>query len=113
MKSRHDPLNLLESARPSPDGERVDVLASGTGFRLERIVSLGQATEPGEWYDQDRSEWVMLVAGAARLRFEDQPSDLALAPGDAVLIDAHRRHRVTWTDPAHPTVWLALHFDAS
>jgi len=111
MQSKNGPLNLVESARPSPGAEQVDVLASGIGFCLERIVSLGQVTPAGQWYDQHRAEWVLLVAGAARLRFEDQSADLSLGPGDAVLIEARRRHRVTWTDPSRPTVWLALHFD--
>jgi len=111
MQSKNVALNLVESARPDPSGERVDRIASGSGFDLERIVSLGQVTPAGHWYDQDRAEWVMLVTGAARLRFEDQPEDLSLEPGDSVLIEARRRHRVTWTDPSRPTVWLALHFD--
>jgi cupin 2 domain-containing protein len=32
-----------------------------------------------------------------------------MGPGDHVHIPAHRRHRVEWTDPAQPTVWLAVH----
>ena len=33
-----------------------------------------------------------------------------LRPGDYLLIPAHCRHRVEWTDPEQKTVWLALHF---
>ena len=79
-------------------------------FRLERIVSAGQATPPGEWYDQDTHEWVALLTGGAGLRFEDEAEPRVLAPGDYLLIPAHRRHRVEWTDPEPPTVWLALHY---
>jgi cupin 2 domain-containing protein len=79
-------------------------------FRLERIVSGGQATPPGQWYDQDTHEWVVLLRGGARLRFEDEPEPRVLSPGDHLLIPAHRRHRVEWTDPEAPTVWLALHY---
>ena len=53
----------------------------------------------------------MLLSGSARLRFEDEATDRDLQPGDYLLIDPHRRHRVEWTDPNKPTVWLAIHFD--
>jgi cupin 2 domain-containing protein len=33
-----------------------------------------------------------------------------LSPGDHVIIPAHVRHRVEWTDAEHPTVWLAVHY---
>lgn len=104
-------MNLVERVRPSPEAERVDVLAAGGAFRLERIVSLGHVTPAGEWYDQDECEWVLLVSGRARLQFEGDADELDLRPGDSLLIESHRRHRVSWTDPSTPTVWLALHFD--
>jgi cupin 2 domain-containing protein len=78
--------------------------------RLERIVSTGHATPPGQWLDQDRTEWVTVLRGQASLRFEDEPEPRLLSPGDYVLIPAHRRHRVEWTDPGEPTIWLALHY---
>jgi cupin 2 domain-containing protein len=81
-------------------------------LRIERIVSTGQATPEGEWYDQDTDEWVLLVAGAARLRIEGDDEDRDLVPGDWVLLPAHCRHRVTWTQSVPPTVWLAVHFAA-
>jgi cupin 2 domain-containing protein len=98
---------------PTPSGvtaEFLQVLLETGDFRLERIVSAGQATPPGEWYDQDAHEWVVLLSGSAGLRFEDEPEPRVLSPGDYLLIPAHRRHRVEWTDPEAPTVWLALHY---
>lgn len=95
---------------PASD-ELVAELVSQAGVRIERIVSLGHTAPDEGWFDQDRSEWVMVAEGGARLRFEDEPGDRRLVPGDWVLIDAHRRHRVTWTDPNTPTVWLAVFFD--
>lgn len=50
----------------------------------------------------------MVLAGAARLEIEDQGIH-ALGPGDSVFLPAHCRHRVEWTEPNAPTVWLALH----
>jgi cupin 2 domain-containing protein len=77
---------------------------------LERIVSWGQATPSGEWYDQDTNEWVILLHGRAVLLFEGEPGRVALKPGDYVHIPARQRHRVEWTDPEKKTVWLALHY---
>ena len=93
----------------APD-EVVDVLVQTPGARLERIVSLGQATPPGTWYDQDTHEYVVLLRGSAALRFEDEAEPRLLRPGDWVDIPAHRRHRVEWTAAGEPTVWLALHY---
>jgi cupin 2 domain-containing protein len=92
-----------------PDGpagdERVDRLLERLPLRIERIVSTGQATREGEWYDQDGDEWVLLVAGSARLRVEGEDADRQLHAGDWILLPAHCRHRVTWTqsDPAGPS----------
>ncbi|MEX0711947.1 MAG: hypothetical protein WD278_06335 [Pirellulales bacterium] len=52
----------------------------------------------------------MLVAGSAGLQFEGEPAIRQLRPGDYVLIPAHLRHRVEWTDPDQASVWLALHW---
>ncbi len=102
--------NLFD-ALPGPGaGEAFDVLLARTGLRIERIVSNGHASPPGFWYDQPQGEWVLLVAGAAALRFEDEPAVRTLAPGDCLDIAAHRRHRVEWTHPAEPTIWLAVHY---
>ncbi|RIK78075.1 MAG: cupin [Planctomycetota bacterium] len=93
--------------------ERFDTLVEGSAFRLERIVSTGQATPPGEWLVQSRAEWVAVLAGSAAVRFEDERDESELRPGDWLYIAANRRHRVEWTDVERPTVWLALHFDAA
>jgi cupin 2 domain-containing protein len=102
--------NLLRDLPDAGAGEVTDTLVDVPGLRIERIVSRGQASPPGFWYDQPQSEFVLLLAGAARLRFADEPHDRALGPGDHLSIAAHRRHRVAWTDPALPTVWLAVLF---
>ena len=85
-------------------------LLHGGEFKLERIVSTGQVTPAGQWFDQETDEWVALLSGGARLLFEGDSDETVLHPGDFVNIPAHRRHRVTWTDPECETVWLAIHF---
>jgi cupin 2 domain-containing protein len=90
--------------------ELVDVLVDTSTARLERIVSTTHRTPPGQWYDQDTDEWVAVLRGRAGLRFADDDAIVVMNPGDWLVIPAHRRHRVEWTDPDGPTVWLALHY---
>lgn len=96
-------------AHPLPNEQIVELL-SAQNIRIERIVSTGQATALDEWYDEDRSEWVLLLAGSAGLIFEGESEPLLLEPGSYVHIAAHVRHRVAWTDPLVPTIWLAVHY---
>jgi cupin 2 domain-containing protein len=103
-------MNLLRDLPDAGAGEITDALVARSDLRIERIVSLGQASPPGFWYDQGEAEWVLLLAGAARLRFADEPEARLIGPGDWVEIAPHRRHRVDWTDPAQPTVWLAVFY---
>jgi cupin 2 domain-containing protein len=103
--------NLLRELPDARGGEVIEKILAAPGVRIERIVSFGQASPPGSWYDQNQAEWVLLLTGAARLRFADEPEPRPLAPGDWVEIAAHRRHRVEWTDPARTTVWLAVFHD--
>lgn len=80
------------------------------GVEIERIVSRGHVTAPGEWYDQAWDEWVLLLQGQAQLRFQNENKPIDMLPGDYVLIPAHVRHRVEWTATATDTMWLAIHF---
>jgi cupin 2 domain-containing protein len=100
---------LAEIPEDLPE-ELIQTLLRTPSFRIDRIVSLGQTSPEGFWYDQETHEWVLILSGAARLLLEgDEPLDLR--PGDFVNIPAHRRHRVEWTDPAQPTIWLAVHHE--
>ena len=95
-----------------PDGlreELFETIQSAPHVRIERIVSHGHSSPPGFWYDQDTSEWVLLVRGAARLRFEGEGA-VEMVPGSFTNIPAHKRHRVEWTDPNQSTIWLAVHY---
>jgi cupin 2 domain-containing protein len=62
--------NLL---RDLPDASAAEVftpLLERPGCRIERIVSLGQATPAEAPYRQAHDEWVMLLQGAARVVLE-------------------------------------------
>jgi len=100
--------NLLS---PLPDARAAEIFTSlleRPGLRIERIVSAGQITPEDAPYDQPQDEWVVLLTGGARLWLESD-GEIALAPGDALLIPAHVKHRVTWTQADPPAVWLAIH----
>ena len=101
-------LNRLP-AGPLPR-EAVEVLVERPGMRIERIVSTGQTTPEGQWYDQETDEWVLVVKGAARLRIEGEEEERKLGEGDWIMIPARCRHRVAWTQSVPPTVWLAIHW---
>ena len=88
--------------------EHFTLLLKGTPVRIERIASWGHVSPDGFWYDQGQQEWAVLLKGAARLRFEEV--SVELTPGDFVNIPAHRKHRVEWTTPDEPTIWLAVHY---
>jgi cupin 2 domain-containing protein len=87
----------------------VEVLAKAGRSRIERIVSTGQVTPDGQWYDEASDEWVLLVSGEARLRIERESEARQLRPGDWLFLPAHCRHRVTWTSTDPPAIWLAAH----
>jgi len=103
------PQNLFADLPASLPDELVQTLLAAPGLRIERIVSHGHASPEGFWYDQDTREWVLLVAGAARLRFEGE-EPVEMKPGSFINIPAHKRHRVDWTDASQPTIWLAIHY---
>ncbi|HWB10445.1 MAG TPA: DUF1653 domain-containing protein [Pirellulales bacterium] len=100
--------NIFDDLPQNLPKEFVQILVRAAGIRIERIVSHGHASPDGFWYDQDQHEWVIVMKGAARLRFEDKTVEVR--PGDFVDIPAHKKHRVEWTTPDEPTIWLAVFF---
>jgi cupin 2 domain-containing protein len=106
--------NIYDQApRGMTAGEQFTPLIVGAGIKVERIVSTGQASPPSFWYDQSWAEWVLLLSGEAGLLLEGETAPRHLKTGDYLLIPAHRRHRVEWTDANSPTIWLAIHFEPS
>lgn len=101
--------NLFAEIPERLDDELFEAIIENDAVTVERIVSRGHRSPASGWYDQDRDEWVVVLKGRAVLAFE-QCDDMTLAPGDHVVIPAHMRHRVAWTDPDVATVWLAVHY---
>ena len=104
--------NLFGGISVNPEGEeQTDILLQHPSCRMERIVSMGQRTPSGEWYDQKQDEWVVLLTGSSSLQIEGEESPRLLGPGDWIFLPAHCRHRVEETDPANPSIWLAVHLN--
>jgi cupin 2 domain-containing protein len=99
---------LLSGLPDGAAGEEFLPLAANGTTRIERIVSTGQASPPGFWYDQEEDEFVLLVAGRAVLAIAERSEPLVLEPGDWVNLPARCRHRVEWTSAEPPTIWLAV-----
>ena len=102
--------NLFSDIPDALSDEIVETLLDADSARIERIVSHGQSSPDGFWYDQAQNEWVVVLKGAARLQFDGDDRLVEMGPGDFVNIPAHKRHRVEWTTPDRPTVWLAVHY---
>lgn len=88
--------------------EVLQTLLQADGVRIEKIVSHGQASATDFWYDQGQHEWVIVLQGAARLQFEDGMVEMKV--GDFLNIPAFLKHRVDWTTPDEPTIWLAVFY---
>jgi cupin 2 domain-containing protein len=90
--------------------EQIVELLTAPDIVIKRIVSTGQKSPPGFWYDQEWAEWVIVLAGSARLLFASEETPREMKAGDYIHIPAHVRHRVEWTDDTQPTTWLAVHY---
>ncbi|MCW3478456.1 cupin domain-containing protein [Neisseriaceae bacterium JH1-16] len=104
--------NLFAQLNEHAEREQFLTLLSRPGLRIERIVSTGQASPPGFWYEQEHGEWLVLLAGEAKLVFEEEAAPRDLLPGDFIDIPPHCRHRVDWTDPEVVTVWLVVSYES-
>ena len=100
--------NLFDAIPQQLPREIVQTLLQAIDVRIERIISYGQASPPDFWYDQPQAEWVVVLAGAARLQFEDRMVDMQV--GDFINIPAFQKHRVDWTTPDQPTIWLGVRY---
>lgn len=105
--------NLFSGLPDNTASEVFETIVSARNVKIERIVSSGQVTPDGEWYDQLHDEWVLLLAGSAEILLEVEQQTIKLAAGDCLLIPARCRHRVVKTDLEQKTIWLAVHFGES
>jgi len=101
--------NFLEDLPVSLESEVFEDVLKSDHVRIERILSNGQTSPDEGWYDQSEHEWVLVLEGAGQIKYEDG-SNVSLKKGDYLYIPAHKKHRVSWTDPEQITVWLAIFY---
>ena len=93
----------------SPPEELFETLFDNGKVFIEKIISTGQVTPEGEWYDQDKDEWLIVLRGEGELSYEDG-SRIKLTTGDYLFIPAHQKHRVEYTSTEPPCIWLTIFF---
>ena len=77
-------------------------------IKIEKIVSNGQTSPENFWYEQEKSEFILLLEGFAILEFEDR--EVELKKGDCINIKAKQKHRVKFTSLNEPTIWFAVFY---
>ncbi len=97
---------------PSGDSEVVDILLQSDNCRIQRIVSCGQSSPLGFWYDQDEDEWLILLQGEAGLLIEGGQK-IILSAGQYIFLPAHQKHRLQYTSIEPPCIWLCVFADFS
>lgn len=100
--------NIFDDLPQHLPKELVQILVLAADVRIERIISHGHASPTDFWYDQAQHEWVIVLKGAARLQFEVGMVEMMV--GDFINIPAFKKHRVDWTTPDEPTVWLGVRY---
>lgn len=100
--------NIFDDLPQRLPKELVQILVRAADVRIERIISFGHSSPADFWYDQPQAEWVIVLKGAARLQFAE--GLMEMKAGDFVNIPAFKKHRVDWTTPDEPTVWLGVRY---
>jgi cupin 2 domain-containing protein len=88
--------------------EIFETIAKSDDICIERIITTKNFIPPGDWYDQDEAEWVILIQGEAKLKFESGEI-VSLLKGDFIIIPAHKKHRVEMASNDPGCIWLAVH----
>ncbi|PSB09944.1 cupin [Pleurocapsa sp. CCALA 161] len=101
--------NIFKFCAQLPAKELFETLWSNDQISIKRIISTGQITPAGEWYDQEQNEWLIVLQGSGELSYEDN-SRIKLTTGDYLLIPAHLKHRVEYTSTEPPCIWLTVFF---
>ena len=99
--------NLYEKIPKKLYKELFNKIISEKGIKIERIVSRKHITPKGKWYNQNKNEFVLVLKGNAKLRFEKNKI-INVKKGDYIIIPAHLKHRVEKTDKE--TIWLVVFY---
>lgn len=103
--------NLFLIPNKLPQEEWVEKLVDREDLRVERIISSGQSSPVGLWYEQPEDEWVSLLQGKAIIEWQGGEFT-ELSAGDCLLIPAGEKHRVDRTSSVPACIWLAIFMPA-
>jgi cupin 2 domain-containing protein len=100
--------NIFEKVFVDKKDEQFFEIFKNETIKVEKIVSNGQKSPENFWYEQEKSEYILLLSGSAILEFEDFEVDLK--KGDCLNIKAMQKHRVKFTSLDEPTIWFAVFY---
>jgi len=100
--------NIFEQIIVDKNEEKFFEIFKNETIKVEKIVSNGQTSPENFWYEQEKSEFVLLLEGFAILEFENREEELK--KGDCLNIQAYEKHRVKFTSLDEPTVWFAVFY---
>ncbi len=107
MSNKNKTFNLLDNIPFDSKDEIFETIISNNNVKIERIISYGQITPKDYWYDQDQDEFVLILKGSAKIKYNN--GDIhTLNTNDSLYIPAHQKHQVIYTK--NPTVWLAISY---
>ncbi len=98
-------MNIFDIGNLPLTEEIVEILSENEDVKIERIISAGQTTD---WMSDTRKEFVILVQGRATIQFENGKVDMS--DGDTLLIEAKRRHKVSYTSRDPHCIWICIYF---
>ena len=101
-------MNIFDIPNLPSTEELTEILVQSKNARIERIISTGQVSPSGFWYDQEENEFVMLLQGEAVIEYEN--GSIKLKAGDTLIIPAHQKHRVDFTSIEPACIWLCVFY---
>jgi len=99
-------MNIFDLQEVPLNEELTTILAQNEHIRIERIISTGQTSD---WYDQEETEFVLLLNGFAKLEYANR-GIITLNIGDSIIIKPHEKHRVIFTSCEPHCVWLCVFY---
>lgn len=100
--------NIFDEISYDKNEEKFFEIFKNEIIKIEKIVSNGQKSPENFWYEQEKSEFILVLEGFAILEFEDRIVELK--KGDCLNIKAMEKHRVRFTSIDEPTIWFAVFY---
>lgn len=100
--------NIFDEIPVDKSEEKFFEIFKDEKIKIEKIVSNGQKSPQDFWYEQEKSEFVLILEGFAIVEFED--FEVELKKGDCLNIKAYQKHRVKFTTLDETTIWFAVFY---